>query len=53
MEKAKKGRKPLQNRDELKVQVPIYVRKNHIQKLGGMEKTKHIILLFLENYENR
>jgi hypothetical protein len=48
MENIKKGRKPLKDRDDLKVQVPIYIRKNHIKSIGGMEKIKEVLLAYVD-----
>jgi hypothetical protein len=47
--KSKKGRKPLKDRDDLKIQVPIYIRKNHIKAIGGLEKTKELLLSYIDN----
>jgi len=43
MEKSKGGRKPYKDRAELKVQLPVYLKQAHINKLGGNTRTRELI----------
>lgn len=52
MEQGKRGRKPLKNRDELKVQLPIYLRKTTIQALGGTLAAKEFLIAYAEQVTN-
>lgn len=49
MEKtSKKGRKPLSNESERKVQLPIYLKKGTIEKMGGWEVAKERLIQYAE-----
>lgn len=48
MEKGKRGRKPLKNREELKIQLPIYLKISTIKALGGTIKAKEVVIEMAE-----
>ena len=52
MEQGKRGRKPLKDREELKVQLPIYLKKSTIQKLGGVLAAKEFLIEYAEKSVN-
>lgn len=51
MEKSRKGRKPISNESLRKVQLPIYLRKETIEKLGGNVSAKEILIQYAESYK--
>jgi hypothetical protein len=46
---AKKGRKPISNESLRKVQLPIYLRKETIEKLGGSVSAKEKLIKYAES----
>jgi hypothetical protein len=47
--KEKRGRKPISNEAERKVQLPIYLKKGTIQKLGGWSEAKVKLINWAES----
>lgn len=47
---AKKGRKPISNESLRKVQLPIYLRKETIEKLGGPVNAKEKLIKYAESF---
>lgn len=45
----KRGRKPISNEAERKVQLPIYLKKGTIDKLGGWVEAKEVLIKYAES----
>lgn len=48
MQKEKRGRKPIKESLK-KIAVQLYVERHKIEKLGGIETTKDILINYIEN----
>lgn len=47
--KAGSGRKPITDRSQIKVQLPVYIKQEVIDSFGGNEEIRKAIYLFLES----